>query len=240
MFKKINLLAMIVLCLAGIFVSATATAASAVTSAKAASAVTAANATSARVRGLSPATQLKKLLNSYSSYEASFKQTTYTLKGRVVARNSGRIALQHPRKFRWHTIYPTEQIIIANGKVLWVYDVDLQQATKRKFTADNSKIADLLSGGGDKIIYNYQVKLVKITKSTKSFKLYPLKKHRQQALFRSVEMKFQSSHLQSLIIDNNLDEQTEIIFSGVKLNRHLPASLFNFKAPHGVDVLTDK
>ena len=40
--------------------------------------------------------------------------------------------------------------------------------------------------------------------------------------------------------DNNLDEQTKIMFSGVKLNRHLPASLFNFKVPHGVDLLTDK
>lgn len=184
--------------------------------------------------------QLAKLLSSYSTYKANFIQVTYNQKGRVVERNKGSVALRHPRQFRWHTTYPTEQVLIANGTVLWIYDIDLQQATERKFNAENSRVADLLSGHSEKVISQYQIQKIKSTSKTQAFRLLPLAKNKKQALFQSVEIEFKRGRIESLVINNNLDEHTKIIFSKIVLNSKLPGSLFNFKAPPGVDVLTEK
>src|SRR5690606_41802687 len=37
------------------------------------------------------------------------------------------ISLKRPRKFRWHTDPPLEQLLISDGEKIWLYDPDLEQ-----------------------------------------------------------------------------------------------------------------
>ena len=77
-----------------------------------------------------PAAALSQLLSAYSTYTANFTQQTYSNKGALIKRASGRVMLERPGKFRWETKQPLNQVIIANGHYLWVYDVDLMQANQ--------------------------------------------------------------------------------------------------------------
>ena len=39
-----------------------------------------------------------------------------------------------PGRFRWETSDPYQQTVIANGDTLWIYDVDLKQASSTIFS----------------------------------------------------------------------------------------------------------
>lgn len=182
--------------------------------------------------------QLHQLLTSYTTYQASYLQRTYNAQGKVMADNHGKTYIQRPGRFRWESSKPTSQILIANGQLLWVYDVDLQQATQRKLNQQNDTLAQLMTGNPSKILSQYRVSLTSNkpkASSTLSFTLVP--RNKDAGLFKKLQLYFKANSLQRLQMLNHLDEYTTIAFSAVKLNVHLPARLFIFKPPKGVDVL---
>ncbi|MFK3617120.1 outer membrane lipoprotein chaperone LolA, partial [Coxiella burnetii] len=92
-------------------------------------------------------TQLSQLLSNFRTYQAKFNQITFDGQDRVIQQSHGRVMIMRPGRFRWETDSPTKQIIITNGKTLWVYDVDLSQATQQPLAQKtNINPASLLSG----------------------------------------------------------------------------------------------
>src|SRR3989338_3432080 len=77
------------------------------------------------------ALELTQLLNGFSTFQAQFTQTTTDVNHQVLQQSSGTMMLMRPGRFRWETQNPTHQIVITDGKTLWIYDVDLKQATKQ-------------------------------------------------------------------------------------------------------------
>jgi len=63
--------------------------------------------------------------------DGRFTQQVFDANGRKKESSSGRVAMSAPRYFRWEYAKPFEQLIVADGKSIWVYDPDLQQVTKR-------------------------------------------------------------------------------------------------------------
>lgn len=192
---------------------------------------------------LSARSQLQQLLNAYHSYQASYRQLSYNAQGRVVARNHGKIFVLRPGKFRWQSNSPTAQTLIANGQLLWVYDIDLQQATQRKLTRQDDSLAALMTGDADKVLVSYQVQYLKNKSPGTWFRLLPKVAGKSsasamnQGLFQSLDLQFVQQRLQALRMLNHLDEYTSIQFYKIKLNQRLKASLFQFTPPPGVDVL---
>lgn len=178
------------------------------------------------------ANQLAKLLNNYKTYQANFRQVTYA--GRQQQKSSGKFYLQRPGKFRWEISRPNQQIIIANGQTLWMYEVELQQATKEKIDMKSGRNpAVLLSGNVNKLVKQYEVTRVMIRGKI----WYQLKPRSSQSSFILVRMRFSNNRLIAIWVKNNLGQTTLFQFSNIRLNKRLNASLFVFKPPPGVDVL---
>ena len=78
-----------------------------------------------------PGDLLQTKLNDIRTMTATFKQTVKA-KHRVVSRSSGTMALQRPGRFRWQTVQPMTQLMVADGQQIWVYDKDLEQVTVKK------------------------------------------------------------------------------------------------------------
>src|SRR3546814_5974844 len=70
----------------------------------------------------------------------------FDVNGKLKETSSGRVALSAPRLFRWEYVKPYEQLVIADGSKVWVYDPDLAQATVRPQGAEeqNSPLATLI------------------------------------------------------------------------------------------------
>ncbi|HEV8693966.1 MAG TPA: outer membrane lipoprotein chaperone LolA, partial [Lysobacter sp.] len=81
--------------------------------------------------------------------DGQFAQQVFDPKGKLKESSSGKVALSAPRLFRWEYVKPYPQLIVADGKTVWIYDPDLQQVTKRPQGVEeqNSPLSALIDPG---------------------------------------------------------------------------------------------
>lgn len=177
-----------------------------------------------------PTANLGKLLANTKSMTASFSQTT---KGANSQTFSGTMAVERPNKFRWHTTSPSEQLIVASGSTLWIYDKDLAQAT-RQSTANQvgDTPALLLSGNPTQIGKNFTVKQPQAGKN-----YYVLTPKSANANFKSLSISFNGGRPVMMVLNDNLGQTTTIRFSNIAMNGKIAGSQFSFTPPKGVDVI---
>lgn len=175
---------------------------------------------------------LEKLLGGYTSYQANFTQTTAGGKGGAKT-SYGKVYMQRPGRFRWETTKPYQQTVIANGNTLWIYDVDLAQATKQALSQRGFNPAQLLT----EPVANLTQKFTVTQQSNDWYMLTPKKADRG---FKAAYLQFQNNQLTGLKIVNQLNQTNVFSFSQIHINPSLSPNLFNFKPPAGVQVLANK
>lgn len=181
----------------------------------------------------SPAEDLQSKLNSIRTMTADFKQVVSTSK-RQVSNSSGTMALERPGRFRWFTKSPMEQLVVADQKQLWVYDVDLEQVTVKKQEKGLGGTAALfLSGYNDTITQDFTV-----TENAEGEKqVYDLQAKSPKANFQRLKLTFVDKSLNTLEMFDQLGQHTVVTLKNVKNNETLSLDLFQFKPPKGVDVV---
>lgn len=175
---------------------------------------------------------LQAKLNAIRTMNASFSQVVKA-KQREVSRSSGTMALSRPGRFRWETKQPMEQLVIADGKHLWIYDVDLEQVTIKKQAQVGGTAALFLSGYGDTVARDFDV----TTYKEKDKEYYDLKSKSNKASFQRVKLVFVGSTLNGIELFDQLGQHTDVSLSRIKNNPSLSPALFQFKTPKGVDVV---
>ena len=182
--------------------------------------------------------KLNALLDKMHSMRAHFEQYTLDPKDKPLQTLSGEMTVKRPNLFRWDTQKPFTQQIIANGQVVWVYDPELQQATKQKLDQQIANTpALLLSGDSKKIAASFIVSQEKSTNSkTSAFILKPKDK---EAVFESLRVSFVGSQLNSMQLKDSLGQKTDIFFSQVQVNGKIDSKIFQFTPPKDVDVIDD-
>ena len=187
-------------------------------------------AQAAPATNLVAAQRLNKLLSNTKSMTANFTQTT---KGASNGTFKGSMSVQRPNNFRWETTSPSEQLIVANGSSLWIFDKDLEQATKQ--SVDNqvgNTPALLLSGDPSKIDKNF-----KITQPYSTKNYYVLYPKSNSASFKNLSVSFSGGKPVMMVLNDKLGQKTSINFSNIKMNPTINSSLFKFTPPKGVDVI---
>ncbi len=176
---------------------------------------------------------LQSKLISIRTLQASFKQEIRAQKRRV-STSSGMMALSRPGLFRWQTNRPSEQLLVADGRHIWIYDKDLEQVSVKKQTASLGGAAALfLSEDPAAVTRDFEVsKIVESSKTT-----FILKARSAKANFEKVKLVFNQDILNTITLFDQLGQRTIIILSGVQTNKKLAARLFQFNAPKGVDVV---
>jgi len=183
---------------------------------------------------VSAATELAQYLNQYMTFQAQFTQQTFDAHRRLLQRSQGTVMLMRPGRFRWNTMRPSHQIVVTDGKVLWVYDPDLRQATRQLLSSNYDNPAQLLSGRADVLLKQFQVTVLKKMRNTTVFQLKPKEKNEP---FQLITMIFSDGVLRELHVENSLNQTNLFIFTHVQLNTHLDSNLFYFKPPANIDVL---
>jgi len=173
---------------------------------------------------------LTKLLENLKTFQANFDQVIQDKRGTAMQESTGKMALQRPGRFRWETLTPNQQLIVADGKTIWVYDKDLQEVTKKKQTENAASPGLLLSASVDNLAKHYDVSSL----GKNDFKLAPFK----HDLFKSVELQFDDhGTLTQMIMHDNIGQTTQIQFNHVSTNQSLSSSLFTFRPPKNIDVI---
>jgi len=168
--------------------------------------------------------------------DGQFSQQVFDANGKRKESSSGRVALSAPRLFRWEYATPYEQLIVADGKKVWVYDPDLSQVTVRPQGAEeqNSPLAALIEPG--KLDRDFDVsELAGTDGGLQWLTLTP--KRDQEASFQIARLGFGEGGLAKLQVTDSLGQRTEIAFSGWKKNPAFAKGTFTYTPSKGVDVV---
>ncbi len=185
-----------------------------------------------------PAAELNAQLKAFTSLSAKFSQTVTSAKGKQQYKAQGLMQVQKPNQLYWETQTPQPQIIVADGKKLWIYDQDLNQVTMKPMTRElEATPALLLSGKIEKIVQFYQVSLLPAQKGFTAFELIPLGKKKNA--FQKLDLIFKQGSLVVMDLWDNVGQATHIEFSQVKMNAVIDPKKFNFIPPKGADVVKD-
>jgi outer membrane lipoprotein carrier protein len=182
----------------------------------------------------SPADEVEKYLSGVQSWSADFAQTIDDGHSNVVRSASGKLYLQKPGKFRWDYVQPSEQVILADGKQIWFYDKDLQQANVRDMDVSLASTPAVLLSGGATVSSQFNVSSLPKKGGLDWYQLVP--KH-QDTDFQVVRIGFAKGQLASMFLADKLNQITQVTFSNPKSNEKLAPELFTFVPPAGVDVI---
>lgn len=164
-----------------------------------------------------------------------FSQQVFDANGKRKESSTGRVAMSAPRLFRWEYIKPYPQLIVADGKNVWVYDPDLQQVTKRAQGVEeqNSPLAALIDPsrlGKDFVVTEAGAK-----DGLNWLQLKP--RNANDASFASARLGFGKAGLAKMQVVDSLGQRTLFSFSGWKRNPSFARSTFRYVPPKGVDVV---
>lgn len=174
-----------------------------------------------------------KGLNAVSG---SFAQSVTDANGHRGDESRGTLALEAPRQFRWETLAPYQQTIVADGAHVWVYEPDLEQVSVRSQSAAeahspltvltdlsqlDSQFTTSEAGAHDGLAW------LRLTSKAK------------EPEFEYAELGLDATSLQRMRFKDQLGNVTEIRFADWKRNPPLPAGTFKFTPPKGVDVVGD-
>lgn len=178
---------------------------------------------------------LDTFTNNLKGLDGQFSQQVFDSKGKRKETSSGRVALSAPRLFRWEYLKPYPQLIVADGKKVWVYDPDLKQVSVRPQGAEeqNSPLAALIDP--QRLDRDFNVKDAGSKDGLEWLELTP--KHDENAGFQNARLGFDKHGLSRMQILDALGQRTEISFSSWKRNPAFTAKTFHFTPPKGVDVV---
>jgi outer membrane lipoprotein carrier protein len=182
----------------------------------------------------SPTSDVEKYLSGLATWSADFKQTIDDGNGKVVRSAAGKLYLQKPGRFRWDYSEPSEQLILADGKQIWFYDKDLQQANVRNMDASLANTPAVLLSGGGSLSSQFDVTALPPSDGLEWFQLIP--KH-PDTDFQLVRIGFRNGDLSSMFLADKLNQVTQLTFTNSKRNAKFAPDLFKFVPPPGVDVI---
>lgn len=169
------------------------------------------------------------------SLDGRFAQQVFDANGTATDRSEGRISLKAPRQFRWEYQQPYPQLIVADGDHLWLYDPDLEQVTVRvqSYEEQSSPLAALIDPGE----LDRQF-VVGEGGQSDGLTWVDLKARKpEDSAVQAAKLGFNASGLARMVFEDQLGQRTEVTFSQWKRNGALPADLFRFTPPEGVDVV---
>ncbi|UCJ15422.1 outer membrane lipoprotein chaperone LolA [Pseudomonas sp. MM211] len=180
--------------------------------------------------------RLTELLNQAQTITARFSQLSLDGSGTQLQETAGELALKRPGLFRWHTDAPMEQLLVSDGKQVWLYDPDLEQVTIQTLDQRLTHTpALLLSGDVSQIRENFEITF----KEGGNVVDFILKPKSKDTLFDSLRLSFRNGVLNDMQLIDSIGQRTNILFMNVKMNEPLDDKQFSFEIPEGADVIQE-
>jgi len=178
--------------------------------------------------------RLRAFLDDITSLKAGFYQSLLNSGGEVLERASGELVIERPGRFVWRYVEPFEQLVVADGKNLWIYDAELAQATVTpQDEATRASPAMLLSG---EVTIDEEF-VVRESFNEGELSWVRLQPRATSADFKEVLIGFDAQTLRRLQLLDTLDQVTSLEFSDVESNFEIADDAFEFVPPSGVDVI---
>ncbi len=176
---------------------------------------------------------LREFVREVGSGQAAFTQTVTSADGAKKKVSSGSFEFQRPNRFRFAYTKPFEQVIVADGQKVWIYDADLNQASSRKLaSAIGSTPAALLAGGS----LDNEFKL-KADVSAEGLDWALATPKAKDGPFQTMRVGFRGKTLAAVEIADSFGQRSVLLFKDFAANPKLADDRFKFVPPKGADVI---
>lgn len=178
-------------------------------------------------------------LNDYfastKTFVAHFEQSQFDVDQQLLDKSSGMIRIKRPNQFNLEYLKPHRLLYLADGKKLWSYDEDLEQVIVKpqKETLANSPA--MILGNPEILRKHYQIFK---QGQEQGMDWYELKPNNPDAGFESIALAFEQNNLTIMELRDSFGQTTRLTFTEMQKNVTLDKRTFSFKAPEGVDVIT--
>ena len=184
---------------------------------------------------------LENFMQTAKAGRAEFTQTvTSPAKDGQAARSkisSGEFAFQRPGRFKFDYRKPFEQLIVADGKTLWIYDAELNQVTRRpQAQVLNATPAAIVASAASvqELRVDFDLQPAPDQDGLQWVLAVPKAKDGQ---LQSVRVGFAANELAAIDILDSFGQRSLIRFTGLQTSASLPAETFRFVVPKGADLL---
>ena len=188
---------------------------------------------------------LGQFLQQVRSGRAQFTQTV-TSPPRAgqpprVRSSSGTLEFQRPGRFRFVYRKPFEQTLVADGQMLWLHDVDLNQVTARKQAQSlgSTPLGLILSAtdlGAVQAAFQLQTEAAR--DGLQWVRATPKSSDGQfQHALAGLRQGEKGPELAVLEVLDSLGQRSVLSFSGFEANATIRPEVFTFQVPAGADVI---
>jgi len=179
--------------------------------------------------------ELKSFTTGLKGLDGQFTQQVFDASGKLKETSSGRVSMSAPRLFRWEYTKPYPQLIVADGRKVWVYDPDLKQASVREQGVEeqNSPLSALIDPS--KLDRQFDVRESGTSDGLQWLTL--TLKTAGDASFQSARLGFTRQGLSRMVVVDAVDQRTQIDFTGWKRNPSFARGTFKYTPAQGVDVI---
>jgi outer membrane lipoprotein carrier protein len=176
---------------------------------------------------------LREFVREVKSGRAQFTQTVTSPDGAKKKTSSGSFEFLRPDRFRFAYTKPFEQLIVADGRKVWIHDADLNQVSSRKLDAAiGATPAALLAGGTlDK---EFELSALPAKDGLAWAQARPRAK---DGAFQSMALGFRGKELSAVEIVDSFGQRSVLQFSQWVVNPVFGAEAFRFTPPPGADVI---
>lgn len=177
--------------------------------------------------------RLQAFLSGVESLQARFEQSVFDASQGQARRLEGILYLQRPGKFRWDYTEPKGQLVLADGKTLWLVEEDLKQAYHKSQ-------ADALRGT-PALLLTEQLKLedhfeIADLGAAQELEWVELAPRDPESQFTRVLLAFGGNELRRMELADKFAQVTRFSFSDIRRNPRLDPKLFVYVPPRGTQL----
>jgi outer membrane lipoprotein carrier protein len=180
--------------------------------------------------------RFSEFINGTLTARGDFEQQIFDGSRKLLQESRGTLAFSRPGKFRWTYVKPYAQVIVGDGKKVWIYDEDLKQVTVKKLDLALGSTPAALLAGNNEAMRSFNL----VDKGSKDgiewLEAVPREK---EGGFERIRMGFDASGLRTMELVDAFGQTTVLRFRSLQRNPNLNPALFHFSPPKGADVIGD-
>jgi outer membrane lipoprotein carrier protein len=177
--------------------------------------------------------RLQAFLSGVESLQARFDQSVFDTSQGQTRRLEGIFYLQRPGKFRWDYTEPKGQIVLADGKTVWLVEEDLKQAYQKPQSDALRGTPALLLTEQLKLEDHFEIADLGPSQDLEWVELVPRDPESQ---FTRILLAFKDSELRRMELADKFAQVTRFGFSDIKRNPRLDPKLFVYTPPRGTQL----
>ena len=184
---------------------------------------------------------LAHFLSTVHSGDVAFTQTVTSPKASKPAQVlKGRMRFERPDRFRFDYTSPYQQLIIADGKAVWLYDLDLLQVTvsDQKRTLATSP-AGLLLAARDLTALR-EVFALEDLPNAEGLQWMLARPKQKDATLDQAKLAFDAQGLVRLEMVDAFGQRSAFRFEQQGMGQTVAPSVFRFSPPAGADVIDQR